>query len=86
MVWVQHNYNQKEGWMNLLGANNPILSRVFYHHFSKVTKKSFISLYLFKTWGPPYGKVKKTFKETPGSKPKKTDSKHLEPTKKEASH
>jgi len=30
-------------------------------------KKKFLDYYLFKTWGPPYGKIKITFKELPGS-------------------
>ncbi len=35
-----------------------------------MTKKSFISIYLFKTWGPPYGKIKKTFKDSGSSRTK----------------
>lgn len=30
-------------------------------------RKKFLDFYLFKTWGPPYHKLKKTFKELPGS-------------------
>jgi hypothetical protein len=79
---VQHYYNQKEGWMNLLGAKNPLIAMILYHKFSKMTRKSFIGLYLFKSWGPLYGKFKKTFKEIPDTKPVKPSSSHLEPDRK----
>jgi len=79
---VQHYYNQKEGWLNLLGTNNRIIAIILYQRFVKMTRKSFSGLYLFKSWGPPYGKFKKTFKEIPGAKSTKVDSKHLEPERK----
>ena len=66
--WVQHYYGGKEGFWNLLGATNPILSRMFYLRFKNL-KKTFMGHYLFKTWGPPYQRLKKTFKELPGTKP-----------------
>lgn len=86
LTWIQHYYNNKEGWMNLLGASNPIISRIMYHRFSKMTKKSFIGLYLFKSWGPPYGKVKKTFKELPGTQNATNAGKKFEPEKKVVQH
>jgi hypothetical protein len=39
-----------------------------------MTKKSFIGIYLFKTWGPPYGKIKKTFRDSGNSVSKKAIS------------
>jgi hypothetical protein len=82
LTWVQHSYDQKEGWQNLMGTSNPIVATILYQRFSKMTRKSFIGLYLFKSWGPPYGKIKKTFKELPGAAPAKVESKHLEPERK----
>ena len=82
LTWVQHSYDQKEGWQNLMGSTNPIIATILYQRFAKMTRKSFIGLYLFKSWGPPYGKVKKTFKEIPGFTPPKVESKHLEPERK----
>lgn len=65
--------------MNLLGTSNRVIAWVLYHKFSKGTKKSFIGFYLFKSWGPPYGKVKKTFPKIKGAQPVKIDTKNLEP-------
>lgn len=72
--------------MNLLGTKDPILPRILYHKFSKMTKKSFVGLYLFKSWGPPYGKVKKTFRDQGGASAPKVSSKKFEPEKKTAHH
>lgn len=86
MTWIQHYYDNKAGWMNLIGTKDPIIPRILYHRYAKMTKKSFIGLYLFKTWGPPYGKVKKTFKELPGTQVSKDSGKKFEPEKKVAHH
>lgn len=82
LTWVQHYYNQKEGWLNLLGSKNKIIAWALYHKFSKATKKSFIGLYLFKNWGPPYGKIKKSFPAVKGAQPAKDSAKSLEPDRK----
>lgn len=86
LTWIQHYFNNKEGWMNLLGTKDPIIPRILYHKFSKMTKKSFAGLYLFKSWGPPYGKFKKTFKEGGSPSSGKVSTKSLEPEKKVAGH
>jgi len=65
-----------------MGTTNPVVAVILYQKFAKMTRKSFIGLYLFKSWGPPYGKIKKTFKELPGVQAAKVDSKHLEPDRK----
>jgi sulfide:quinone oxidoreductase len=70
LTWIQHYYGNVAGKLNLLGSKNSIISKILYHKFSKMTKKSFISIYLFKTWGPPYGKIKKTFKDSGSSRTK----------------
>lgn len=82
LTWIQHYYDQKEGWWNLKGANNSLIATILYQRFAKMTRKSFMGLYLFKSWGPPYGKFKKTFKEIPGAQATKVESKHLEPERK----
>jgi sulfide:quinone oxidoreductase len=68
ITYVVHLYDQKPGPLNLLDKNGGIISRLRYYYWGRSQKKEFLNYYLFKTWGPPYHKFKKTFKELPAEK------------------
>lgn len=59
---VEHNYSSAT-WKHL--NLNPLFTKVWEKMWAK-KKKKFLDYYLFKTWGAPYYKFKKTFKETSG--------------------
>lgn len=61
LTYVEHSYEQKPGKFHLLGKNGGIVSNLRYYYWGKMQKKKFLSLYLFKSWGPPGGKFKKQF-------------------------
>jgi len=73
MTFVAHYYDQKPQTGNLVGKNGGIIARLRYYNWAKNQKKKFLGYYLFKTWGPPYGKLKKTFKDSPGGKEAQKD-------------
>lgn len=72
LTYVRHYYDNKEASGHLAHKNGGPISRLRYLYWGKPQRKKFQGYYLFKTWGPPYHKFKKTFKELPGgAEPKK---------------
>ncbi len=63
VTFVEHTYD-KATWKHL--NQNPLFTSLWEKMWAK-KKKKFLDYYLFKTWGAPYYKIKKTFKELPGS-------------------
>jgi len=47
--------------------NGGPIARVRYWYWAKNQKKKFLNYYLAKSYGPPYHKILKTFRELPGS-------------------
>jgi len=62
LTFVEHYYDQKPGALNLLDRNGGIISKIRYSLWVK-GKKSFMDFYLGKNYGPPYYRLKQTFKE-----------------------
>ena len=61
MTYVEHYYDQKASLLNMLGKNGGLISKIRYYYWGKAQKRKFLGYYLFKTWGPPTFKFKKTF-------------------------
>jgi len=61
LTYMVHFYNQVEGKLNLLDKSGGPISVLRYLYWGKMQKKKFLSYYLFKTWGPPYGKIMPRF-------------------------
>jgi NADH dehydrogenase FAD-containing subunit len=66
LTFVEHYYDQKPGSLNLLDRNGGIISKVRYSLWVK-GKKGFMDFYLGKNYGPPYYRLKPSFKEVPTS-------------------
>jgi len=79
LTYVVHKYDQKAESTNLLDAKGGLISRLRWHYWTKNQRKKFLSYYLFKTWGPPTFKIKKTFKELPADLEKANPSKYSVP-------
>lgn len=66
LTFVEHYYDQKPAGANLLDRNGGIISKLRYLNWARLQKKGFMDLYLGKSYGPPYYRIKKTFKEAGG--------------------
>lgn len=73
-----HYYNDVEKNTNLLFKNGGIFARIRYLNYCKTKLKKFLDFYLFKNWGPPYYKLKKSFKELPKEEKKKVEEVKIE--------
>lgn len=63
MTFVEHYYDQKPGSLNLVGKNGGIIAKLRYMNWAR-GKKGFMDFYLGKNYGPPYYKLKKSFKDS----------------------
>jgi len=63
LTFVEHYYDQKPGSFNLLGKNGGIIAKLRYINWARNQKKGFMDLYLGKSHGPPFYRIKKTFKD-----------------------
>jgi NADH dehydrogenase FAD-containing subunit len=63
LTFVEHYYDQKPGTFNLLSKNGGIIAKLRYMNWVR-GKKGFMDFYLGKNYGPPYYKLKKTFKDS----------------------
>ena len=63
LTFVEHYYDQKPGSLNLLDRNGGIISKLRYINWARNQKKGFMDFYLGKNYGPPFYRIKKTFKE-----------------------
>jgi len=63
MTFIDHYYDQKTGSLNLAGKNGGIIGKLRYMNWVR-GKKGFMDFYLGKNYGPPYYKLKKTFKDS----------------------
>jgi len=68
LTFVEHYYDQKSNSFNLLDKNGGIISKLRYLNWARLQKKGFLDLYLGKTYGPPYYRLKPSFKETGAGK------------------
>lgn len=73
ITYVVHSYDQNAGKLNLLDKSGGLISTLRYYYWARNQKKKFLGYYLFKTWGPPTFRIKKTFKDTPGGKEAQKD-------------
>jgi len=62
LTFVEHYYDQKPGSMNLLAKNGGMIAKLRYSNWAR-NKKSFMDYYLGKNYGPPFYRIKKTFKD-----------------------
>ncbi|CAK65264.1 unnamed protein product (macronuclear) [Paramecium tetraurelia] len=62
LTFLCHKYNNENAWHNLYFSNGGFLAALRYYNWCKNFKKAFIDIYLEKNWGPPYYKIKKSFK------------------------
>jgi len=62
LTFVEHYYDQKASSLNLLSRNGGIIAKLRYMNWVR-GKKGFMDFYLGKNYGPPYYKLKKTFKD-----------------------
>jgi len=63
LTFVEHYYDQKPTSWNLLDRSGGIIAKLRYINWARNQKKGFMDFYLGKTWGPPFYRIKKTFKE-----------------------
>jgi sulfide:quinone oxidoreductase len=74
VTFICHKYDNVNAWHNLYFSDGGLLSQVRYPNNSFIRyslwvrgfKKAFMDIYLEKNWGPPYYRIKKTFKSTDG--------------------
>lgn len=64
---MKHYYDGKEDSGHLPHRNGGPISALRYKFWAGQMKGKFLDLYMGKLEGPPYWKMKKTFKELPGA-------------------
>lgn len=64
LTFVEHYYDQKPAGSNLLDKSGGIIAKLRYSNWAR-NKKSFMDLYLGKNYGPPYYRLKPSFKDAP---------------------
>ncbi|CAK61041.1 unnamed protein product (macronuclear) [Paramecium tetraurelia] len=86
LTFLCHKYNNENAWHNLYFSNGGFLAALRYYNWCKNFKKAFIDIYLEKNWGPPYYKLKKSFKLPEGEKDDHGFLSKLLPGKKDSHH